>query len=497
MIKILFLAANPLNTDRLRLDEEMRAIDIALRQSEFRDQVDIRSHWAVRISDLQELLLRHQPDVVHFSGHGSDQTELILEDSTGTSQPVPASALRQLFSILNDNIRCVVLNACYSEPQAKAIAKHIDCVVGMSDGISDEISLNFSAAFYRALGYGRSIQTAFELGRSQINLESLGEQNVPQLLVRKGKPAEIALVNNVTESIWDQPVSLDNLSDSSHIKIDKKIGGHRSSTIRVFYQNIERFLVQHYRLFATIIICEIALAILFYQYKDWYKISWFFYLSLALLLIGVIWGWYKVWTAQSSNISIRNSLLLSLIFTVASGSLIGFQVQESLKPLSQDKFGIAVATFGKGPDFQEMRDARELSEILYEDMRNAVRDTPELSGKIDLIQLGIIQNESQGEQEGKRVGAELILWGRKLESDGGAILHLHVLEAPGFTNDSSSPRVLPVDPPLMHLSFNISDSDNLTIKKTGSLSKFGTCCLLLGIILLFRGSKIRTCCRAV
>ena len=33
-IKILFLAANPLDIDRLRLDEEMRAIDTALRQAD-------------------------------------------------------------------------------------------------------------------------------------------------------------------------------------------------------------------------------------------------------------------------------------------------------------------------------------------------------------------------------------------------------------------------------------------------------------------------------
>lgn len=36
MIKILFLAANPTDTDRLRLDEEVRAIDEALRESEQR-----------------------------------------------------------------------------------------------------------------------------------------------------------------------------------------------------------------------------------------------------------------------------------------------------------------------------------------------------------------------------------------------------------------------------------------------------------------------------
>jgi hypothetical protein len=58
-IKLLFLAANPTDTDRLRLDEESR------------DQFELKTHWAVRADDLQELLMRYQPDIVHFSGHGN------------------------------------------------------------------------------------------------------------------------------------------------------------------------------------------------------------------------------------------------------------------------------------------------------------------------------------------------------------------------------------------------------------------------------------------
>ena len=137
MIQILFLAANPSDTDPLRLDIESRAIDHALRQAEFRDQFNIRQHWAVRVTDLQGHLLRYKPDIVHFTGHGSKSSEFVLEDNFGTSRLVSVRALSQLFSVLKDNIRCVVLNACYSEPQALAIAEHIDCVIGMSRAIGD------------------------------------------------------------------------------------------------------------------------------------------------------------------------------------------------------------------------------------------------------------------------------------------------------------------------------------------------------------------------
>ena len=161
-IKILFLAANPKDTSQLRLDEEMRAIDQAIQQAEFRDRFDIETQWAVRVVDLQGYLLRHKPDIVHFSGHGSESSEIILEDNDGNSQPVSSRALGQLFSVLKENIRCVILNACYSEQQAQAIAEHIDCVIGMSKAIGDKAAISFAAAFYQALGYGKDFKTGFE-----------------------------------------------------------------------------------------------------------------------------------------------------------------------------------------------------------------------------------------------------------------------------------------------------------------------------------------------
>jgi hypothetical protein len=181
-IRILFLTANPTDTNRLRLDEESRAIDQSLRRAEFRDRFELEQFQAVRVGDLQECLLRVRPHIVHFSGHGSEEGEIYLQDSTGLSKPVSEKALGKLFGVLKDNIRCVVLNACFSRVQADAIAQHIDAVVGMTKAIGDDAAISFSAAFYQALAYGRDLQTAFDLGTIQIDLESIPEQDTPQLI---------------------------------------------------------------------------------------------------------------------------------------------------------------------------------------------------------------------------------------------------------------------------------------------------------------------------
>ncbi len=196
-ITILFLAANPTNTQPLRLDKEIRSIDQALLQAKFRDKFDLVQQWAVRIKDLQGHLLRYEPDIVHFSGHGSRTSEIILEDISGRSHPVSGKALSELFRVLKENIRCVVLNACYSEPQAKAIAQHIDCVIGMSKAIRDSAAINFARSFYRALAFGKDVKTAFDLGCVEIDMANLNEQDTPKLLCQKGDPKKIVFVESL------------------------------------------------------------------------------------------------------------------------------------------------------------------------------------------------------------------------------------------------------------------------------------------------------------
>lgn len=202
-IRILYFSSNPSGTDPLRLDREYRTIDERLRAAEFRDLFDLREQAAARVGDLQTALLRYKPDIVHFSGHGSAKSEIVLEDNNGHSQTVPAEALSDLFSILHDNVRCVVLNACYSEHQAQAIAANIECVVGMSKAITDDAAINFAASFYQALGYGRDIKTAFDLGCDQINLEDLEEEDTPKILALKGDPKKLVFIPPANDNVGE------------------------------------------------------------------------------------------------------------------------------------------------------------------------------------------------------------------------------------------------------------------------------------------------------
>ncbi len=193
--KILFLAANPVDTTELRLGEEVRTIDERLRAAEYRDAFELVQHWAVRATDLSEALLRHRPQVLHFSGHGSTAGALVLEDESGLSTEVTAAGLARLFRAVGQNLQCVVLNACYSATQAEQISRHVDCVIGTSLAIGDKASIRFAGGFYRGLAYGETFRTSFDLGCNEIELAALDEETTPRLLHREGfDPASQSLV---------------------------------------------------------------------------------------------------------------------------------------------------------------------------------------------------------------------------------------------------------------------------------------------------------------
>jgi CHAT domain-containing protein len=171
----------------------MHAIEQKFRAAEHRDALAFQSAWAVRPDDLLQLLNQHQPHIVHFSGHGSSQG-LCLTGENGQARLVSAPALKALFTTLKDNVRLVFLNACYSREQARALVETIDCVIGMKESIDDNAAIVFASSFYRAVGFGRSLQEAFDQGKTSLLLEGIPQEDIPELLVRQGVDANKVLL---------------------------------------------------------------------------------------------------------------------------------------------------------------------------------------------------------------------------------------------------------------------------------------------------------------
>ena len=184
---ILFLASNPDDTAKLELNTEY--VRISTNIQDFHKKYRLKAEMALTTSDLQNVLLTHRPNIIHFSGHGEKGTErgalggIVLKDSKGKSKLVSGRALADLFRILAPlmNIEMVVLNACYSEEQATAIAPYVNHVIGMQESIEDDAAIEFSTGFYRSLANLGDPKIAFELAKNQVMIHDLKDEDVPQM----------------------------------------------------------------------------------------------------------------------------------------------------------------------------------------------------------------------------------------------------------------------------------------------------------------------------
>lgn len=160
---ILLLTSSPSDQNSIQVYKELRKIEEHISSSKFRDKISLNMKVAVKPETISKAMLDYSPDIVHFSGHG-DVDGITIENDEGTSVFFPVEGLERLFSLFTDTTKCVCLNSCYSEEQARAISKQGVYVIGMNDSIDNDAAISFSMGFYQAIGAGKDIPFAFNLG---------------------------------------------------------------------------------------------------------------------------------------------------------------------------------------------------------------------------------------------------------------------------------------------------------------------------------------------
>src|SRR5690606_10976420 len=113
-ITVLFLASNPIDQVQLRLDEEARSISDMIKKTKHRDSVKFEYCWALQPMDLLQALNDYNLAFFHFSGHGSENDEIVFQSAEGTAKLVSKEAIVQTMMASADNIRLVFFTTCYS-----------------------------------------------------------------------------------------------------------------------------------------------------------------------------------------------------------------------------------------------------------------------------------------------------------------------------------------------------------------------------------------------
>ena len=181
---ILFLAANPVGTTALKLDEEARAIQEELRRATQRDEFEFVSRLAARPMDLLRALREVKPSIVHFAGHARADG-IYLTGENGQRKRVTRDALHATFGAAGLSVQIVVLNGCSTEELAKALCELVPVCVGTSASIGDDAARVFSIGFYGALASSESAARACLHGKAAMHLEATGDHDQPRLHHRR------------------------------------------------------------------------------------------------------------------------------------------------------------------------------------------------------------------------------------------------------------------------------------------------------------------------
>jgi hypothetical protein len=191
---ILYVAASPRDMEPLGSVLEMRRVDARLQASRDRLRFEIKPCVAAQLTDVSLALARLKPQIVHFSAHGDEDGNLILEDESGNSVLISPEGLADLLGLQKAATRCVIVNSCHSLRLATAMAQHVEYVVGMRSEIGDDTAIEFSVGFYLGLFEGDSVPQAFKRGCAHIRAIPTSEREhlTPLLLERSAN--EVRLV---------------------------------------------------------------------------------------------------------------------------------------------------------------------------------------------------------------------------------------------------------------------------------------------------------------
>jgi hypothetical protein len=192
-VKVLILAANPPDTETLRIDQEIRQIQTTIRSGKDRDNIEVSIRLAVGPADITQALLDDEPRLVHFAGHGGGpEGSIAAEDDYGLAHVIPVDGLVDLFRTFGGSVDCILVNACDTELLTRELSAVVPYAIGMRQPVRDTSSIRFSTGFYQALAAGKSIEEAFQLGVIMLKMTPSGPDASAPVLFRRDLPSEPA-----------------------------------------------------------------------------------------------------------------------------------------------------------------------------------------------------------------------------------------------------------------------------------------------------------------
>ena len=107
---------------------------------------------------------------------------------------------------------------------------------------------------------------------------------------------------------------------------------------------------------------------------------------------------------------------------------------------------MAVAQFGEGPDLQNTDRARDVSQAVLQQLTDQAQKKYD-THFVQFKPIGLVRTAEEAFEDGQRIGADLVIWGKLQVSEEKTFLNFSILETPDKVSNPMFPRVLPLFEP--------------------------------------------------
>ncbi len=203
--KVLVLPANPADISHDALQAEVDKIRSGMATGDKALEFLVPDMPEMSVANLEELLLREKPQILHFSGIGQaaeDTSRRITMDyhdeasgiylANEGKQLAENAELGAFFSRLGNaglSLECLFLSACHVAEQAYAILGPIPLIIGTPSTISTSGAIKFAKLVYSSLNSGKAYRDAFQYARVFIQSPHLTKR-VPTFFLTRSAGAE-------------------------------------------------------------------------------------------------------------------------------------------------------------------------------------------------------------------------------------------------------------------------------------------------------------------
>lgn len=165
-VKLLFLAASPVDADQVRFGPEWEDIQKSIAAPNLAVPIHAVARLSVRPTALLDAVTEEKPSILHFSGHCEGDGRMALENARGQVVHFPAEHLCRVIRAVRplSPVRLICLNACCTSRAANLLVPEVECVVGSPYRVPDDLAVVFSRRFYFSLARGLPVSGALDLG---------------------------------------------------------------------------------------------------------------------------------------------------------------------------------------------------------------------------------------------------------------------------------------------------------------------------------------------